>query len=456
MEFLQDSNKMIDLPLNYTLFLIVILLMLSAFFSMSEGALFSLGRHQREKIKKEGKKSAALIERLLKDPYKLIITILLADEAINVAYTSIVTSTLRKIIHLPSDQIITLICIGIASPTLLLLGEIGPKTIGVKYPRLLSTIVSYPLNLFHIIITPFRWIIMVLSIGLTWLLGGKIEHEQRTGFNPDEVKALVGLGSEEGVVTDIESKLVGSLFKLEEVPAYKIMTPSIDCFFLPVTISSADAIIEVKKRGFSRIPVYKGDRDNIVGILYVKDLLSATAPDGLTLEGLIRPPYFIPRTKRAFDLLREFQQKRIHIAIVVDEYGRVDGIVTMEDILEELFGEIEDERRVTKEHTIKKDGEAIIIPGSLKIDEFNDTILFSVLRFGGLENLAAELELSILPAEEDHETMGGFVFDLFGRFPHEGEHVSYGSIIFTVNKVSGKRITEIKVERLKKEGSNVA
>jgi len=456
MEFLQDSNKMIDLPLNYTLFLIVILLMLSAFFSMSEGSLFSLGRHQREKIKKEGKKSAALIERLLKDPYKLIITILLADEAINVAYTSIVTSTLRKIIHLPSDQIITLICIGIASPTLLLLGEIGPKTIGVKYPRLLSTIVSYPLNLFHIIITPFRWIIMVLSIGLTWLLGGKIEHEQRTGFNPDEVKALVGLGSEEGVVTDIESKLVGSLFKLEEVPAYKIMTPSIDCFFLPVTISSADAIIEVKKRGFSRIPVYKGDRDNIVGILYVKDLLSATAPDGLTLEGLIRPPYFIPRTKRAFDLLREFQQKRIHIAIVVDEYGRVDGIVTMEDILEELFGEIEDERRVTKEHTIKKDGEAILIPGSLKIDEFNDTILFSVLRFGGLENLAAELELSILPAEEDHETMGGFVFDLFGRFPHEGEHVSYGSIIFTVNKVSGKRITEIKVERLKKEGSNVA
>ena len=122
MASLQDSNEMIDLPLNYSLFLIVILLMLSAFFSMSEGSLFSLGRHQREKIKKEGKKSAALIERLLKDPYKLIITILLADEVINVAYTSTVTSTLRKIIHLPSDQIITLICIGIASPTLLLLG----------------------------------------------------------------------------------------------------------------------------------------------------------------------------------------------------------------------------------------------------------------------------------------------------------------------------------------------
>ncbi len=447
---------MSDLPLTYSLFLIVILLMLSGFFSMSEGAFFSLGRHQREKIKREGKKSAALIERLLKDPYKLIITILLADEVINVAYTSIATSTLRKVIHIPSEQITTLICIGIASPSLLLLGEIGPKTIGVKYPRLLSTLVSYPLSLFHLLITPFRWVIMVLSIGLTWLLGGKVEHEQRAGFNPDEVKALVGLGSEEGVVTDIERKLVWSLFKLEEVPAYKIMTPSIDSFSLPVAISSSDAIIEVKKRGFSRIPIYKTDRDNIVGILYVKDLLSAAASDAVTLESLVRPPYFIPRTKRAFDLLREFQQKRIHIAVVVDEYGRVDGIVTMEDILEELFGEIEDERRVIKEHTIKRDGGAILIPGSLKIEEFNDTVLFIVLRSGGLENLAEELEASILPPEEDHETMGGFVFDLFGRFPHEGEHVAYGSIVFTVNKVSGKRISEIKVERLKKEGTNVS
>ncbi|HEY7535757.1 MAG TPA: transporter associated domain-containing protein, partial [Thermodesulfobacteriota bacterium] len=145
-----------------------------------------------------------------------------------------------------------------------------------------------------------------------------------------------------------------------------------------------------------------------------------------------------------------------HIAIVVDEYGRVDGIVTIEDILEELFGEIEDERRVMKEHKIKKDGEAILIPGSLKIDDFNDTVLFSVLRSGGLENLAANLETSILPAEEDHETLGGFVFDLFGRFPHEGEHVAYGSIIFTVSKVSGHRISEIKVERLRKEETHVA
>jgi CBS domain containing-hemolysin-like protein len=218
-----------------------------------------------------------------------------------------------------------------------------------------------------------------------------------------------------------------------------------------------DAIHEVKKRGFSRIPIYKGDRDNIVGILYTKDLLSVTPTDGTTLEALVKPPYFIPRTKRAFDLLREFQQKRVHIAVVVDEYGRVDGIVTMEDILEELFGEIEDERRVVKQPIVKKEGEAILIPGSMKIDEFNDTLLFTILRSGGIENLGDELEESILPSEEDHETVGGFVFDLFGRLPQEGEHVRYGSMLFVANKVSGKRIMEIRVERVKrKEVANVA
>ncbi|HEX3036900.1 MAG TPA: hemolysin family protein [Thermodesulfobacteriota bacterium] len=441
--------------LSLSIVLIVVLLILSGFFSSSESSLFSLGKHQRERLKKEGKSSAILIEKLLQDPYKLIITILLADEILNVSYTSVIASTIRKLVHGPSEEVVTLISIAVASPSLLLLGEIGPKTLGVKYPRLIASLVSYPLNLFHILITPLRWIIMVLSIGFTRLLGGGVEYEHQSGFNPDEVKALIGLGSEEGIVTDIERKLVGTLFNLEEVPAYKIMTPSIDCFFLPVTASPANTIYEVKKRGFSRIPVYKNDRDNIVGILYAKDLLSSASSNETTLENLVKPPYFIPRTKRAFDLLWEFQQKRIHIAVVVDEYGRVDGIVTMEDILEELFGEIEDERRVAKEPLINIEGETLTIPGSMKIDEFNDSFLFTVLRFGGLDNLGDELEESVLPAEEDHETVGGFVFDLFGRFPVEGERVDYGSLLFTVNKVTGKRIAEVKVQRMKKEVADV-
>jgi len=445
-----------DISLSYNILLILVLLFLSGFFCLSEGSLFSLGRHHLDSMRKEGKKSSKLIEKLLKDPYKLIITILFADEVVNIAYTSVIGLTVKSLLDNSSNQTIMIVSIAIASPSLLLLGEIGPKTLGVKYPRIIATAISYPLHLFHLLITPIRWVLMVLSIGFTKVLGGKIEPEHNKKFTPEEVKALVGIGSEEGVITEIEKKLVGSLFKLEDVPAHKIMTPSIDCFLLPANLSRSQALYDIKKRGFSRTPVYRDNKDNIVGVLYAKDLLSLDISEEKTIKKFLKPPYFIPRTKMAFDLLKEFQQKRIHIAIVVDEYGRFDGIVTMEDILEELFGEIEDERRVVKTAEVRWQGESLIIPGSMKIDEFNDTYLFTVLRYGGIENLAEELEESVLPSEEDHETVAGFVFDLFGRFPAQGDSVSFRSLAFTVNKVSGKRITEVRIQRMKKEVTDVA
>lgn len=445
-----------DISLSNNIILILLLLFLSGFFCIAEGSLFSLGRHQLDRLKKEGKKSSKLIEKLLKDPYKLIITILFADEVVNIAYTSVIGLTVSSLLINSSEQTIMLVSVAVASPSLLLLGEIGPKTLGVKYPRIIATAISYPLHFFHVLVTPIRWVLMALSIGFTRVLGGKIEHEQSEKFSAEEVKTLVGIGSDEGVITEIEKKLVGSLFKLEDVPAHKIMTPSIDCFLLPVNLSRSNALYDIKKRGFSRTPVYKDNKDNIVGVLYAKDLLSFDISEEKTIKKFLKSPHFIPRTKMAFDLLKEFQQQRIHIALVVDEYGRFDGIVTMEDILEELFGEIEDERRVVKTADVRWQGESLIIPGSMKIDEFNNDYLFAVLRYGGIENLAQELEESVLPSEEDHETVAGFVFDLFGRFPAQGDTVSFRRLAFTVNKVSGKRITEVRIQRMKKEVADVA
>jgi len=193
-------------------------------------------------------------------------------------------------------------------------------------------------------------------------------------------------------------------------------------------------------------------------VLFAKDLLTVdmSSINGSGLEGVIRPPYFIPRTKMAFQLLTEFQQQRKHMAIVVDEFGRIDGILTMEDILEELFGDIEDERRVIKEKIVRCDGRSLIIPGSLKIDEFNENYLFSVLRYGGIDNISDEIVESVLPSEEVNETMGGFVFDQFGRFPAEGEQVKFKNLLFKVKKVFKKRIAEIKVERCESEVADVA
>lgn len=447
---------MSEAALTYNLLLIVVLLLLSGFFSASEGALFSLGRHQLEKLRKEGKKSSRLIEKLLKDPYRLIITILFADEVVNVAYSSVIGLTVSKLLSGSSENVITALSIAIASPSLLLLGEIGPKTLGVKYPRDISRVIAFPLHAFHVVITPVRWVLMILSIGFTRLFGGKLEPDRGRDFTADEVRVLVDMGSEEGVITDVEMKLVESLFRLEHVPAYKIMTPGVDCFILPSYLSVKDAAYEIKKRGYSRTPVYEGERDNIIGVVYAKDFLTADIAGDASMKALLKPPYFIPRTKMAFDLLKEFQHDRNHIAIVVDEYGRFDGIVTLEDILEELFGEIEDERRVLKKAAVRCEGYSFVIPGTMKIEEFNDTYLFMVLRFGGLENLGEELEGSILPDEEDHETVAGFIFDMFGRFPQQGENIAYGSLEFQVSKISGKRITEIRVQRKREEVADVA
>ena len=448
-----------DIALIYNLILIILLLFGSAFFCFAEGSLFSLGRHQRQRLYKENTKTSRIIKKLLSNPFKLIVTILLADEVVNVAFSSVVGLTVQQIMTDSSEKMVAITSIVIASPTLLLLGEIGPKTIAVKFPRIIAKAVSYPLHLFHLLITPVRWIIMVVSIGFTKLFGGKVGYEEHNGFSADELRILVGIGNEEGVLNEVENSLVSRFYKLEQVPVYKIMTPNIDCFMLSSEQTVREAVYEIKKRGYSRTPVYKDEVNNIIGILYSKDLLTANAliinnGDNL-VDRYLKKPYFIPRTKMAFDLLREFQRNRMHMAIVVDEYGRVDGIVTLEDILEELFGEIEDETQLDIKPRARISDNSLIVPGTMKIEDFNENCLFTVARYGGLEKLYENIENSTLPVEEEHETLGGFIFDLFGRFPLEGQGIDYGTLRFTVLRIHKKRIAEIKVELADKEVSYV-
>ena len=449
-----------EIALLYNLIFIVLFLFGSAFFCFAEGSLFSLGRHQRQSLYKENTRTSRVIKDLLSNPFKLIITILFADEVVNVGFTSVVGLTVQKLMSGSSEKLVAVISIAIASPVLLLLGEIGPKTVAVKFPRVIAKAVSYPLHLFHLLITPIRWVLMILSIGFTKLLGGKVGYQDHSGFSTDELRILVGIGNEEGLLNEVENSLVNRFYKLEELPVYKIMTPNIDCFMLSTDVRVRDAVYEIKKRGYSRTPVYKDETNNIVGILYSKDLLTSNALSidngNSTINKYLKKPNFIPRTKMAFDLLREFQRNRMHMAIVVDEYGRVDGLVTLEDILEELFGEIEDETQVDIKPGARISGGALIVPGTLKIEDFNENYLFMVARYGGLRRLGENLESSALPVEEEHETLGGFIFDLFGRFPLEGQSIEHGGLRFTVLKIQKKRISEIKIEVVDKEVSYVA
>lgn len=430
--------------------LILFLLCCSAFFCFSEGALFSLSRPQRESISKQRGRISAAIEKLLSNSHKLITTVLLADEVFNIAYSSVIALTARQYLRDTPEQTVALISLAIASPTLLVFGEIVPKTAGVKFPRTISKAVALPLYFFHVAVTPLRWGIMFVSGFFIRAFGADLGHRAgENNISSDELEILVGMGRDEGVLNEVEKYLADGFFKLEDLPAHTIMTPAIDSFILPHDIEVKAAVGQVRQMGHSRIPVYEEERDNIAGVLYSKDLLKWNFTEhnsAATASECLRRPYFIPRSKPAGALLREFQMHRIHIAIVVDEYGRFDGLVTMEDILEELFGEIEDERSVLKKAAPAVRGGAITIPGGMRIEEFNGDYLFSVARSAGLESLGEILEGAVIPLRMENETMGGFVFDLFGRLPAEGEKIGFGGLVFTVEGKEGKRISEIRVD----------
>lgn len=430
--------------------LILLLLCCSAFFCFSEGALFSLSRPQRESISKQGGRVSAAIGKLLSNSHKLISTVLLADEIFNIAYSSVIGLTARKYLQDSPEQTVALVSLAIASPTLLVFGEIVPKTAGVKFPRTISKAVALPLYFFHVAVTPIRWAILFVSGFFIRAFGADLGHRaQGNDISSDELEILVGMGRDEGVLNEVEKYLADGFFRLEDLPAHRIMTPAIECFTLPHDIEVRDAVGRVRQMGRSRIPVYEEEKDNITGVLYGKDLLKWNFTEhnlAATVSECLRKPYFIPRSKPAGALLRELQTRRIHIAIVVDEYGRFDGLVTMEDILEELFGEIEDERSVPNRVAPAVREGAITIPGGMKIEEFNDDYLFSVARSAGLENLGDILEKAVIPLRMENETMGGFVFDLFGRLPAEGEKIGFGGLVFTVKGREGKRISEIRVD----------
>lgn len=430
--------------------LILFLLCCSAFFCFSEGALFSLSRPQKESISKQGGRVSAAIEKLLANSHKLITTVLLADEIFNIAYSSVIGLTARKYLQDTPEQTVALVSLAIASPTLLVFGEIVPKTAGVKFPRTISKTVALPLYFFHVAVTPVRWAILFVSGFFIRAFGADLGHRaQGNDISSDELEILVGMGRDEGVLNEVEKYLADGFFRLEDLPAHRIMTPAIDCFTLPHDIEVREAVGRVRQVGRSRVPVYEEERDNIAGVLYGKDLLKWNFTEhnsAATVSECLRKPYFIPRSKPAGALLREFQMRRIHIAIVVDEYGRFDGLVTMEDILEEFFGEIEDERSVPGRTAHAVSGGAITIPGGMKIEEFNDDYLFSVARSAGLENLGDILEEAVIPLRAENETVGGFVFDLFGRLPAEGEKIGFGGLVFTVQGREGKRISEVRVD----------
>ena len=425
------------------LLLILGLILLSGFFSITESSIFSLQRYQIELIKKRSKVGNVL-ESFVKKPASIIATILLADEILNVTITSLISTKLDEVFTgRISEELISVIAILITSIIVLIFCEIIPKTIGVKFSRKLSVIVARPVAILNKVLYPLTLFFDYLSNQLIKIFGVKSESII-TNENSAPITSLIDIGEDSGSVKRSESQLIDNFLKLEEIPLSKILTPEPDLLILNSNISSNEALRLIKEKGFSRIPVYQGDSDNIIGVLYSKDLLNSPSSD---FYPLLREPFFVPIQKNAFSLLREMQLMRLHMAIVIDEYGRLKGIVTLDDILEEIFGEIEDETDKENQNIFIANQEVYIL-GKTKIKEFNETSLFVALRKSGLANITNEIEKSYIDENLGIETVGGFIFTSLGRLPKVGESIINGNIQLIVKEIVDNRITKINLRRI--------
>jgi putative hemolysin len=323
------------------------LLAASAFFSGTEVAMFSLRRVDREQIARSGDGVDALVHRFVSHPRRLIATILIGNEVVNVSISAMIASIVQHSLGDRGLVAVVALSIGVALPLILLFGEITPKTVAMKAPLAWARAAARPLWLFWYVVAPFRGVVRFVSSQMLRPFGvdpkGGAAH---AALGEAEFKALVDAGSAEGEVNARERRLIHKVFEFADKRVAQVMVPAKDVFLLAYNVPMSRMLREISVRGLSRVPIYQKTRDNILGLLYAKDLVGLAA--GLApprrLGELLHEPLFVPRNMRLERLFEVFKERKIHMALVVDEYGKFVGIVTMEDLLEELFGPIRDEK----------------------------------------------------------------------------------------------------------------
>jgi putative hemolysin len=329
---------------------VVTLVLASAYFSGTEVAMFSLRRVDREQMAESSRRSDSLVVRLLAKPRRLIATILIGNEVVNVSMSAVMAGIVGRVFAGRSELSLALLATGLALPLLLFFGEITPKTVAIKSSATWARAASRPLWLFDIVVTPVRAIVRGVADLLMRPFGGSTLGSVPKELGEEEFKALVDAGSAEGEVDARERRLIHKVFEFGDKTIAQVMTPRQRVFALSYELPLARLIQEAAARGYSRVPIYHKAFDNLRGILYARDLVGHAT--GLAqprpLGELLHEPLFVPQTIQLERLFRIFKQRKTHMALVVNEYGKLAGLVTMEDLLEELFGEIRDERELQK------------------------------------------------------------------------------------------------------------
>jgi len=400
--------------------LLLALVALSAILNGAEAAYFSLGRARLRRVAGETASPAGqppLIER----PHDLLVTLLVGITLVNIAAAALAATIAEELFGVRFGPWVEMLVMVLLLTTF---SEVLPMTLAVKRPDRFIAIVRRPVAWLGVALTPARVVLGGLTALTLRLVGGGRQAEPE--LTEEELRTLVDVGASEGVVEREEREMIHKVFELEDTLVRSIMVPRTDMFCLDVKTSTEEILPLLREALHSRVPVYERSLDVIVGILYTKDLLPYVGglPAGFSLREHLHPPYFVPESKRADALLQEFQAKRLHMAIVVDEYGGTAGLVTLEDLLEELVGEIADEFDEPERLIQRVDANTYRVAGKLPIDELNSV---------------TGLQIS----NQSYDTVGGWVLDLFGRVPRKAERVETAELMVTVEKVERTRIREV-------------
>lgn len=415
----------------FYLAIFLVLLALSAFFSGSETAYFSLSASDLEQLRASERHSRRRVAELMESPRQLLITIVLGNTIVNITTASIAALLTLRICRAFgfSESVGMTINVVIVTLVLLITSEILPKVIAVRSPRAYSSVTSATLKLLLILFYPVSLALSVLTRMLQNMTG---ISEDKMLLSEGELKDLVLMGEEHGTLEKDEKEMINSIFEFGETTVREIMVPRPDMVCVEINATLTELMEVIKSKVLSRIPVYRDRVDNIIGILYVKDLLPLLGKrrrEKFNLEKLVRPSYFVPEQKKIDDLLREFKKERMHMALVVDEYGGISGLVTLEDVIEEIVGEIQDEYDAETPLFQRLDDHTFVIDGRMPLEEINE-----------------QLHLG-LPTEEGVETISGFMLSLLGSLPKGKERAEYNGSIYIVERTEKNRILEVRVEK---------
>ncbi len=428
----------------FKILLLFVLILVNAFFAMSEIAVISLNDTKIERMAEDGHKKAKLVLKLTENSTRFLSTIqigvtlagFLSSASASASFAELLTDAIVRAIPSAPVGIISGVSVVVITIIIsyfsLVLGELAPKKIGMQAPEKVSFAVVKPLLVIAKITTPFVKFLSFSTNLIVRLLGYDPNADEEE-LTEEEIRMMVDVGGEKGVIEDVQKEMINNIFEFDDIDAGDIMTHRTDVVAADVNDTTLEEFMALAiEHGRSRIPLYDEDIDNIVGIVYVKDLLKYVGKDvkvkGI-LKSIMREPYFIPESKACGELFKEMSSKRIQMAVVVDEYGGTAGIITLEDIVEAIMGNIQDEYDQEDEEILKIDDNTFTVDGTIDIEEIDELI--------GKE----------LP-DGDYETLAGFIMDELQCIPKDGEmnEVIFENIKFTVLSVEDRRIEKIKVE----------